>query len=170
MIKPEEQTLWVQTMPLLFVFLWSTGFVSVKFGMPHAPPKTFLVLRFAFVVALMLPIALVSGAPWPTSQRQFAHVALSGVLVHAGYLSGVFLAIHYGMSAGLISLIVGMQPILTAFAAAPLLGERVSARGWLWLLLGLGGVTLVAMEKVTLGGLSQSALASALLAPWRVRS
>jgi drug/metabolite transporter (DMT)-like permease len=164
MTESEHQTLWVRAMPLLFVFLWSTGFVGVKFGLPYALPMTFLALRFAFVVALMLPIALASGAPWPSSRKQFAHIALSGVLVHAGYLSGVFLAIYFGMSAGLIALIAGMQPILTAFVAAPFLGERVSAREWLGLLLGFGGVTLVVMEKVTLAGLSSSALASAILA------
>lgn len=164
MTKSEHQTLWVRSMPLLFVFLWSTGFVGVKFGLPYAPPMTFLALRFAFVIALMLPIALASGAPWPSSQQQFAHIAVSGVLVHAGYLSGVFLAIYFGMSAGLIALIAGLQPILTAFAAAPLLGERVSQREWLGLLLGLGGVALVVMEKVTLAGLSPSALASAFVA------
>lgn len=164
MTKSEHQTLWVRSMPLLFVFLWSTGFVGVKFGLPYAPPMTFLALRFAFVIALMLPIALASGAPWPSSQQQFAYIAVSGVLVHAGYLSGVFLAIYFGMSAGLIALIAGLQPILTAFAAAPLLGERVSQREWLGLLLGLGGVALVVMEKVTLAGLSPSALASAFVA------
>lgn len=151
-------------MPLLFVFLWSTGFVGVKFGLPYAPPMTFLALRFAFVIALMLPIALASGAPWPASRRLLAHIALSGVLLHAGYLSGVFLAIDLNMSAGLIALIAGLQPIFTAFAAAPLLGERVSARQWLGLLLGLGGVALVVMERITLAGLSPAALASAFLA------
>ncbi len=164
MTKSEHQTLWVQSMPLLFVFLWSTGFVGVKFGLPYAPPMTFLALRFGFVIALMLPIALASGAPWPSSQQQFAHIAVSGVLVHAGYLSGVFLALYFGMSAGLIALIAGLQPILTAFAAAALLGERASQREWLGLLLGLGGVALVVMEKVTLAGLSPSALASAFVA------
>ncbi|MBI4291407.1 MAG: DMT family transporter [Betaproteobacteria bacterium] len=164
MTTSEHQTLWVRAMPLLFVFLWSTGFIGVKFGMPYVLPMTFLALRFAFVVALMLPIALASGAPWPSSQQQFAHIAFSGVLVHAGYLSGVFLAIYFGMSAGLIALIAGMQPILTAFVAAPFLGERVSAREWVGLLLGLGGVALVVMEKITLAGLSSSAVASAILA------
>lgn len=164
MSKSGQQTPWVRSMPSLFVFLWSTGFVGVKLGLLYALPMTFLALRFAFVVALMLPIALVSGAPWPASRQQFAHIALSGMLLHAGYLSGVFLSLHLGMSAGLIALIAGMQPILTAFAAAPFLGERVSAREWLGLFLGLGGVTLVVIEKVTLAGLSQSALASALLA------
>ena len=158
----EQRTVWVQSMPVLFVFLWSTGFLGVKLGLPYAAPMMFLALRFGFVVALMLPLALLSRAAWPRAPGQVAHIAVSGVLVHAGYLSGVFEAIHFGMSAGLISLIVGMQPILTAFAAVPVLGERVSARGWLGLLFGLGGVALVVMQKLTLAGLTWQAIAAAI--------
>lgn len=110
----------------------------------------------------MLPLALLSRAAWPRTPGQVAHIAVSGVLVHACYLAGVFEAIHFGMSAGLIALIVGMQPILTALAAAPFLGERVTAREWLGLVLGLAGVALVVMQKVTLFGLSGSALAAAI--------
>jgi drug/metabolite transporter (DMT)-like permease len=151
-------------MPLLFVFLWSTGFIGAKFGLPYAPPITFLLLRFALVVALMLLIALLFRAPWPKSPQQAAHIAVSGVLLHGGYLSGVFAAIHFGMSAGLVSLIVGLQPILTAFAAVPLLGERVSPRQWLGLLLGLGGVALVVLQKINLSGLPVLAVGLSLIA------
>jgi len=159
-----ERTAWVRAMPLLFVFLWSTGFIGAKLGLPHSPPVTFLLWRFAVVLAFMLPIALLFRAPWPKSPRQVAHIAVSGVLLHGGYLGGVFAAIHSGMSAGLVSLIVGLQPILTAFAAAPLLGERVSLRQWTGLLLGLAGVTLVVLERIQLTGLSALSIGLALLA------
>lgn len=151
-------------MPLVFVFLWSTGFIGAKFGLPHAPPISFLLLRFALVVALMLPITLVFRARWPKSPQQVVHIAVSGVLLHGGYLGGVFAAIYFGMSAGLVSLIVGLQPVLTAFAAAPILGERVSRRQWLGLLLGLGGVALVVLQKITMSGLAVLPISLALIA------
>jgi len=150
-------------MPLVFVFLWSTGFIGAKLGLPHAQPITFLLLRFTLVLAFMVPIALLFRAPWPASPWQVAHIAVAGVLLHGGYLAGVFAAIRFGMSAGVVSLIVGLQPILTAFAAAPILGERVSARQWAGLLLGLGGVALVVLHKIDASGLSALSIGMALL-------
>jgi drug/metabolite transporter (DMT)-like permease len=141
-------------MPWTFVFLWSTGFIGAKLGLPYAPPVTFLLLRFAFVLALMLPIALFARARWPGSPSEMAHIAAAGVLLHGGYLGGVFSAIHSGMSAGLAALIVGLQPVLTAVAVAPILHERVSARQWLGLALGFGGVALVVAQRTTLAGLT----------------
>lgn len=155
---------WVGWMPATFVFLWATGFVGAKYGLPYAQPATFLLYRFAFVVALMLPIALVLRAPWPPDRSQVVHIAIAGVLLHGGYLGGVFTAIHAGMSAGLSALIVGLQPILTALAAAAFLGERVTARQWLGLALGFGGVALVVAQRLTVGGLSAFSFAMALLA------
>ena len=151
-------------MPATFVFLWATGFVGAKYGLPYAQPATFLLYRFAFVVALMLPIALVLRAPWPADRSQVVHIAIAGVLLHGGYLGGVFTAIHAGMSAGLSALIVGLQPILTALAAAAFLGERVTARQWLGLALGFGGVALVVAQRLTVGGLPGFSFAMALLA------
>jgi drug/metabolite transporter (DMT)-like permease len=141
-------------MPWTFVFLWSTGFIGAKLGLPYAPPVTFLLLRFAFVLALMLPIALFARARWPGSPSEMAHIAAAGVLLHGGYLGGVFSAIHSGMSAGLAALIVGLQPVLTAVAVAPNLHERDSARQWLGLALGFGGVALVVAQRTTLAGLT----------------
>jgi drug/metabolite transporter (DMT)-like permease len=151
-------------MPATFVFLWATGFIGAKYGLPYAQPATFLLWRFALVVAVMLPIALVLRAPWPPSRSQVVHIAVAGVLLHGGYLGGVFTAIYAGMSAGLSALIVGLQPILTAVAAAAFLGERVIARQWLGLALGFGGVALVVAQRLTVGGLSGFSFAMALLA------
>jgi drug/metabolite transporter (DMT)-like permease len=151
-------------MPWTFVFLWSTGFIGAKLGLPYAPPVTFLLLRFAFVLALMLPIALFARARWPGSPSEMAHIAAAGVLLHGGYLGGVFSAIHSGMSAGLAALIVGLQPVLTAVAVAPILHERVSARQWLGLALGFGGVALVVAQRTTLAGLTPFGGAMILLA------
>ncbi len=156
--------LWLQSMPGLFVLLWSTGFVSAKYGLPYAEPLTFLLLRFALVVVLMLPLALVMRAAWPRTLAQFGHVAIAGVLMQGGYLSGVFCSIHLGMSAGVSALIVGIQPILTAFASAPLFGERLHARQWSGLVLGFVGVLLVVLGRSALSGITPATFALSMLA------
>jgi len=130
-------------MPALFVLLWSTGFVGAKFGLPYAEPFTFLLWRFVIVTLLLLAAALALRAPWPASRVEFGHIAIAGVLVHAGYLGGVFSAIHHGVSAGEMALIAGLQPVLTAGIAGPVLGERVTARQWAGFVLGFLGVALV---------------------------
>ena len=133
--------------PLLFVFLWSTGFIGAKFGLPYAEPLSFLLTRYGLVIALMLAIALIMRAPWPKDRAQWLHIGVSGVLVHAFYLGGVFVAIKHGLPAGVTALVVGMQPLLTACGAGWLLGEKVSARQWGGLALGFVGVGLVVSGK-----------------------
>lgn len=137
--------------PAVFVFLWSTGFIGAKLGLPYAEPLTFLTLRFAIVVALMLPFALILRAPWPESWGAAGHIAVAGLLIHGVYLGAVFASIHQGVEAGVSALIVGVQPLLVAVAAGPLLGERVTRRQWLGLCLGMLGVTVVVWNKLGLG-------------------
>jgi drug/metabolite transporter (DMT)-like permease len=134
--------------PFLFVLLWSTGFLGAKFGLPHAAPLAFLLVRYLLVIALMTSIALVMRAPWPHVGRQWFHIGISGLLVHALYLGGVFVAIGAGLPAGVTSLVVGMQPLLTATVAGWLLGEKIVPRQWLGLALGFVGVTLVLSNKL----------------------
>ena len=134
--------------PLLFVVLWSTGFIAAKYGLPYAPPLTFLLYRFALVAALMVAVALASGATWPATREEVGHVVVAGWLVHGLYLGGVFVAIANGMSAGMAAMLVGVQPIMTVLLARGWLGERVAARQWLGLALGLVGVWLVVWHKV----------------------
>lgn len=140
---PRPQTL----LPFLFVFLWSTGFIGAKFGLPYAEPLTFLLARYVFVLGLMTIFALATRAPWPRDPRQIFHIAVSGLLVHALYLGGVFMAIKHGLPAGITALVVGMQPLLTACGAGWLLGERVTGRQWLGLVLGFIGLVLVVSNK-----------------------
>jgi drug/metabolite transporter (DMT)-like permease len=133
--------------PFLFVFLWSTGFIGAKYGLPYAEPLSFLLTRYGFVIALMTVIAVATRAPWPREPRQWLHIGVSGLLVHAVYLGGVFIAIKHGLPAGVTALVVGMQPLLTALGAGWLLGERVSGRQWGGLALGFVGVSLVVSGK-----------------------
>ena len=136
--------------PALFVVLWSTGFIAAKFGLPYAPPLTFLLYRFEFVAALMIVVVLVTGARWPKRRADYVNVALAASLVHGVYLGGVFVAISRGMSAGTAAMLVGLQPVVTVFLARVWLRERVLPRQWLGLVLGLVGVYLVVRQKVRL--------------------
>jgi drug/metabolite transporter (DMT)-like permease len=137
-----------QLYPFLFVFLWSTGFIGAKFGLPHAEPLSFLLTRYLLVILLMGGIALLTRAPWPKKHSDWLHIGVSGVLVHAVYLGGVFVAIGNGLPAGITALVVGMQPLLTALGAGWLLGEKVSGRQWAGLGLGFVGVGMVVSGKL----------------------
>ena len=137
--------------PLLFVLLWSTGFIGAKYGLPHAEPLSFLLVRYLLVLSLMTLIALATRAPWPKDGRQWFHIGVAGLLVHAVYLGGVFVAISKGLPAGVTSLVVGIQPLLTAVGAGWLLNETVLKRQWAGLVLGFVGVAMVVSGKLGSG-------------------
>jgi len=136
--------------PSLFVLLWSTGFIAAKYGLPYAPPLTFLLYRFVLVAALMAVVCVVTGARWPSQRVEYVNVAIAAWLVHGLYLGGVFVALSKGLPAGTAAMLVGLQPILTVFLARGWLGEPVIPRQWAGLLLGLFGVWLVVRHKVSL--------------------
>jgi drug/metabolite transporter (DMT)-like permease len=138
--------------PALFVLLWSTGFIAAKYGLPYAPPLSFLLVRFSLVAALMAVVAWATRAAWPRTARDIGHLATAALLVHGAYLGGVFLAIAHGMAAGTSAMLVGLQPILTVLIARGWLGERVVPRQWTGLVLGLVGVYFVVRHKVDFGG------------------
>jgi drug/metabolite transporter (DMT)-like permease len=136
----------------LFVLIWSTGFIIARYGMPYSEPMTFLFLRFTGVLLCLTPVIIWLKPPWP-DRKQILHIGVAGALFQFGYLGGVWVAVKLGMPAGLASLIVGLQPILTAVLAS-FVAERVSARQWLGLVFGLTGVTMVLAAKIKLDGLS----------------
>jgi drug/metabolite transporter (DMT)-like permease len=155
-------------MPVVFVLIWSTGFVVARYGMPHAPPLTFLAWRYALsVLAFGVWIAL-SRPAWPRGRVQWLHLAVAGVLMHAGYLGGVWAAVRHGISAGTVALIVGLQPLLTALLLAHTgHGTRVTPREWAGLLLGFAGLVLVVWRKLGAGevtGFNLALSVAALLA------
>lgn len=142
---------WTTAAPAAFVLLWSTGFIGAKLGLPYAEPMTFLAVRFAIASGLLLLIVLLWRAPWPRSWAQAGHIAVAGLLLHGLYLGSVFAAIALGVEAGVAALIVSLQPLLVAAAAAPLLGERTTRLQWLGLAIGILGVALVVWRKLGLG-------------------
>ena len=146
----------------IFVFLWSTGFIIARYSMPYAEPMTIIFIRFGSVVLCMLPVVLIWRAPWP-NQSQIIHIAIACALLQAGYVGGVWAAVKEGMSAGLTALIVGLQPILTAWFAA-WIAEKVTPKQWLGLVLGLLGVGLVVWAKLSLTGMSHLSLVFIVIA------
>ena len=136
----------------VFVLVWSTGFIVARYGMPYTDPMTFLTMRFAGVLVIMVPLAMWWRVRWPT-MPQTLHIAIAGLLMHVGYLGGVWTAIKLGMPAGLSALIVGLQPVLTAVLVARV-SEHVSMRQWLGLCLGLLGVAIVLSDKIALDGVT----------------
>lgn len=141
----------IKIYPILFVFLWSTGFVAAKYALPYAAPLTLLLVRFILVAILMGCVALAFRAPWPGDGKRWLHIGVTGILMHAFYLGGVFIAIDQGLPTGVCSLVVGLQPILTAVAAGLLLNERVVSRQWLGLALGFVGTVFVLWGRISGG-------------------
>ena len=143
MNSPAQDNAWLRAMPWVFVLIWSTGFVVARLGMPHAPPMSFLALRFALSAGCFMAWMTIAGVAWP-ARHQWPHLAASGVLMHAGYLGGVWSAVKAGMGAGTVALLVGLQPVLTAmWMSARGSQHHVTARQWLGLMLGLAGLLLV---------------------------
>lgn len=145
--------------PALFVWLWSTGFIGAKYGLPFAEPFTLLLIRMLLTLVLLAGLAWIMKTRWP-GWRGAGHLAVTGMLVHGCYLGGVYYAIQDGMASGIVSLIVGLQPLVTAAAAVVFLKESVSRRQWAGLALGLAGVTLVLLEKFGVSG------SDSMYSPW----
>ena len=150
----ERNAAWLRAMPVVFVGIWSTGFIVARYGMPNSPPFTFLAWRYFFSIFCFLLWIRVARVQWPQGRAQWLHLAVTGVLMHGGYLGGVWAAVKVGMGSGLSALIVGLQPVLTAVWLSSR-GGHVSRRQWLGLLLGFLGLALVLARKLE-GGVEVS--------------
>ena len=156
MSSPGSNSALIRAMPAVFVLIWSTGFIVAKYGLPYAPPLTFLAIRYVLSLGCFLVWIAIARVAWPASRSQWLHLGVTGILIHAGYLGGVWSAVKGGMGSGLSALIVGLQPVLTAvwvsrMGDASQSGNRVSARQWLGLVLGLAGLLLVVSRKFGAG-------------------
>jgi drug/metabolite transporter (DMT)-like permease len=137
-----------RAMPLLFVLIWATGFIVARGVAPHAEPLTFLMIRYVLSAAVFTSFALAVGAPWPAGIAGWRDALVAGILLQGVYLGGVFWATRHGMLAGIVALIAGLQPLLTALLSFPLLGERVRPVQWLGIGLGFFGAVLVLLPKL----------------------
>jgi drug/metabolite transporter (DMT)-like permease len=148
----------LRAMPWVFVVIWSTGFVVARYGMPHSPPLSFLAIRYALSLVCFGAWIAIAKPAWPRDRTQVLHLAVVGSLMHAGYLGGVWAAVRHGIAAGTVSLIVGLQPVITAVWLS-LSSARGSSRSatavsptqWAGLLLGLLGLLLVVWRKLGVG-------------------
>ncbi len=155
-----------RAVPVFFVLIWSTGFIVARYGMPHAGPLSFLSWRYLLSVLVFGLWIAWARAPWPRGRTQWLHLAVTGLLMHAGYLGGVWAAVKGGLGAGMAALIVGLQPVLTALwlSARGAGAQRVRPLQWLGLVLGLVGLALVVGHKLQAGQAQPGNLWPALLA------
>ena len=146
-----RRPLWIILAPVLFVLLWASGFPVTKLGLQFIEPFTLLATRSALCVPVALAAMPFVRAHWPRTWREAGHIAFAGFLFQSAYLGCMFIALDQGVSQGVAALIAGMQPLLTAAAVGPWLGERVSRRQWIGFILGFGGVACVMSERITIG-------------------
>lgn len=135
-------------MPGLFVPIWATGFIAARAVVPHADPLAFTALRFTGVALILAVVTMASGARWPGDRAGWRDPIVAGFLMQGVYLSSIFWAVSRGLPAGIAALVGSLQPLLTALLAKPLLGERVSGRRAVGILLGFLGTGLVLAPKV----------------------
>jgi len=133
----------VRIFPLIFILLWSSAFITTKPIIDSSDPFAALAFRFFFVALGFYLFSVYSKNSIIINQKNLIESVLSGVLFHGFYLGGVFYSISIGMPTGIAALIVTLQPVLTNALSGPILGEKVTAKQWIGVLLGFIGAALV---------------------------
>jgi drug/metabolite transporter (DMT)-like permease len=151
-----------------FVAVWGTGYIASKTGLQYAPPFTFLMLRFATGVVVLLPLMAwwqrQEPLRWPADGRAWMHVVVAGVLMHGANLGASHYSQYLGMPAGVTALVLAAITAVTSGCAATLLGERLRAPQWVGVLTGLAGVALVVWHKIDIRAVTAGATTAALFA------
>lgn len=140
-------SLLIRSMPVLFLFLWPTGFIALKVGLTYAEPLTFLAWRYGILLVILVPAWLWLRPALPASRSQWCHIGMVGLLIQAGYFGFAYLCMQHGMSATSLALIASQQPILVGLLAPVIAGEKVGLKRWLGLLMGVGGAMIVIISK-----------------------
>ena len=146
--------------PGLFVLLWSTGFIGVKYGIPYAPPFYFVAIRMAIAALLLFVAISFLRKSQPITRSILWPSTLIGLTLHGAYLGGCFFAVSRGMPAGVTALIVSLQPVLVSLFAARYLGEPLKARALVGLALGLAGLFVVVIPRISITGTNSISLVS----------
>jgi drug/metabolite transporter (DMT)-like permease len=163
-VRLDGMALFDRSMPLLFVFIWATGFVLARFVAPHVEPFSFLTLRYLLSFLVFAGLAFAAGAAWPATWTGWRNALVTGVLMQATYLGGVFWSTRHGLPVGIAALIGGLQPLLTALLSQPLLGERVRPMQWLGIAMGfLGALLVLAPNLGVTGNIPPAGLAACLI-------
>lgn len=140
---------WIDTaLAWYFVSVWGSGFLASKVALQYAPPFTMLTLRYFLGVLCMVPVVLATRPHWPASRTEFGHVVIAGLLMHAIHLSGSHYSQYLGLSAGITALVMSLQTLATAVIVSQWMDERLGARQWAGVVMGLAGVTLVVWHKI----------------------
>ena len=134
-------------LPLLFVFLWSTGFISAKFGLPSAEPFTFLGIRMLIATLALFSLVPFFDVTWPKRMVDYGHMAVVAILIHCVYLGGVFSAIKAGLPSSMTAIVIGLQPLVTVFIATRWLSESITPIKIAGLIVGFVGVTIVISQQ-----------------------
>jgi len=133
----------IKIFPFIFIILWSSAFVTTKPIIDNSDPFTALAFRFFFVAIGFLIFSVLTKQKILPNSKNLIQSIFSGVLFHGFYLGGVFYSVSIGMPTGIAALIVTLQPILTNALAGKFLGEEVSFKQWIGVMLGFVGAALV---------------------------
>ena len=141
------RSLWLALAPILFLGLWSGGYVAAKFGLGYAEPMTFLTLRYASVLLIMLVLFMVIKPPLPRHRIDWIHLSIVGFLIQSLYFGMCYLAFRQGIAVGTLALIFSLQPIIVSLIAPVWSGESIKLRTWIGLVLGLTGAVVVIVAR-----------------------
>jgi drug/metabolite transporter (DMT)-like permease len=166
--RPTGDAVLIATAPVMFVLFWASGFPITRFGLEYIEPFTLLAIRSGLNVVLVLAIVPFVRVRWPRGWRATAHIAVSGFLLQFAYLGAMFTALGGGVSQGVAALVAGMQPLLTAAAVGPLLGERITFRQWAGFVLGFGGLACVMSERIAIAEATTIGFVAAALTPFLI--
>lgn len=139
---------WMAAAPVIFLLLWSGGYVVAKIALGYAEPMTLLALRYGCVLAIMLPAYFIFRPPLPRSLSDWAHLAIVGFLIQTVYFAFCWMAFIDGVAAGTVALVMSFQPMLVALIAPKWSGEIVGFWRWFGLLLGLAGTAMVIFSRL----------------------